>query len=65
VKLGARERIFESFRRSGDFISEGVTGTGLGLTIARDLAREMSGDLRLIDSKQSTTFELILPLTQS
>ena len=65
VQAGARERVFEPFRRSGDSISEGVTGTGLGLTIARDLAREMSGDLRLVDSKQGATFELTLPLAKS
>jgi signal transduction histidine kinase len=65
VKPGSREKIFEPFRRSGDSINEGVTGTGLGLTIARDLAREMNGDLRLIDSKEGATFEFTLPLAKS
>lgn len=65
VRAGAREKIFEPFRRSGDSISEGVTGTGLGLTIARDLAREMNGDLSLVDSEQGAAFKLTLPLSIS
>lgn len=65
VKPGSRKKIFEPFRRSGDSINEGVSGTGLGLTIARDLAREMNGDLRLVDSKEGATFQLTLPLAKS
>ena len=38
-----RARIFERFYRMADH--ERVTGTGLGLPIARDLARPMGGDL--------------------
>lgn len=60
-----RQKIFEPFRRSGDFVNEGVSGTGLGLTIARDLAREMGGDLVLVDSKGGAAFELSLPLYKS
>jgi hypothetical protein len=38
-----RDRIFERFYRMSGH--ESVTGTGLGLPIARDLARAMGGDL--------------------
>jgi len=38
-----RERIFERFHRMAGH--ERITGTGLGLPIARDLARRMDGDL--------------------
>ncbi len=45
IASGDRERVFEPFvRLDGD---ERVAGTGLGLTIARDLARAMAGDLAL------------------
>ena len=38
-----RARIFERFQRLA--VHEGVTGTGLGLPIARELARAMGGEL--------------------
>lgn len=39
------ERIFEPFERLTDRLSEGASGTGLGLPIARDLARAHGGDV--------------------
>jgi signal transduction histidine kinase len=41
------QRIFEPFTRLSDSITEGVSGSGLGLSIARDLARAHGGDLTL------------------
>jgi len=41
------ERIFRPFVRLGAPAHEGVPGTGIGLGIARDLARLHGGDLRL------------------
>ena len=38
-----RSRIFERFHRMAGH--ERITGTGLGLPIARDLARQMGGDI--------------------
>ena len=54
-----RDVIFERFRRG----SEGPIGTGfgLGLTIARGLARRMGGDLVLRSSRSPTCFSLELP----
>ena len=60
-----RQRIFEPFERVHDSTNEGSSGTGLGLSIARDLARQMAGDLRLIDSDGGCIFELTLPLLKA
>ena len=55
-----RSRIFERFYRMA--AHEKVTGTGLGLPIARDLARAMSGELDVASVPGSgTTFVLVLP----
>ena len=55
-----RERIFERFYRMADH--EAVTGTGLGLPIARDLARAMGGELDAASSLGvGSSFVLVLP----
>lgn len=53
------ESIFQKFSRFAD----GVAGTGLGLYIARGLARAHGGDLLLRDSSENgCTFLLMLPI---
>jgi len=53
----AREHIFERFHRGA--VQEDVTGHGLGLNLARELARLHGGDLRLIRSDENwTEFEV-------
>jgi signal transduction histidine kinase len=55
-----RARIFERFYRLAGH--ERITGTGLGLPIARDLARAMGGDLGVASVPGSgSTFVLALP----
>jgi signal transduction histidine kinase len=55
-----RIRIFERFERLADH--ERVTGTGLGLPIARDLARRMDGDLEVASHPGTgSAFVLVLP----
>jgi signal transduction histidine kinase len=55
-----RSRIFERFYRMSGH--ERVTGTGLGLPIARDLARSMGGDLDVASVLGSgSSFVLALP----
>jgi signal transduction histidine kinase len=61
VPAGMRERIFSPFVRASDEPTEGVSGAGLGLSIARDLARRMNGDLALMPSEKGALFELRLP----
>ena len=46
VPRGAEERIFEQFYRAHDSLSSGVQGSGLGLTLARQIMRAHGGDLR-------------------
>jgi signal transduction histidine kinase len=55
-----RVDIFERFHRLAGH--EGITGTGLGLPIARDLARRMGGDLDVASVPGSgSAFVLVLP----
>lgn len=57
----ARKRIFEAFERVYSKTSEGAGGTGLGLTIARELATRMGGELTLLETSDSAIFRLLLP----
>ncbi len=59
-----RERIFDAFEQLGDPSRSGSMrhGTGLGLTIARQLAALLRGDLRLeSDGGPGAVFRLCLP----
>ncbi|HYG36330.1 MAG TPA: HAMP domain-containing sensor histidine kinase, partial [Clostridia bacterium] len=45
VPPGAEEKIFEKFYRAHDSLSSGIQGSGLGLTLARQIARAHGGDV--------------------
>jgi len=53
-----RERVFETFYRAG---TAPGTGTGLGLSLVRRLAREQNGDARIVASDAGCTVEVWLP----
>ena len=55
-----RTRIFEPFARATH--EDGRTGTGLGLPLARQLARAMHGDLVLVPSERGGYFRATLRL---
>ncbi|MDK2970294.1 MAG: hypothetical protein PWP23_49 [Candidatus Sumerlaeota bacterium] len=57
-----RSRIFRPFHRVDDSLTARSTGTGIGLSIARALARLHGGDLQLTASSTGSTFEFHLPL---
>jgi signal transduction histidine kinase len=45
VPAGLEEKIFEQFYRAHDSLHSGIPGTGLGLTLARQIARAHGGDV--------------------
>ena len=45
VPAGCAEKIFEQFYRAHDSLSSGIQGSGLGLTLARQIARAHGGDV--------------------
>ncbi|MEZ6233141.1 MAG: ATP-binding protein [Phycisphaerales bacterium] len=63
VPTAERARIFAAFHRAKHHEASPSPGLGLGLALSRGLAREMNGDLRLLDEPTGAAFELSLPLT--
>lgn len=62
VSAGDRERVFEPFHR-GEHARE-VSGAGLGLGIAREIARRHGGDLELDSARSPTRFVVRLPAAE-
>jgi signal transduction histidine kinase len=60
IPAAAARRVFEPFVRLSERVSEGASGTGIGLTIARELARLHGGDLVLEPSAAGARFRLTL-----
>jgi signal transduction histidine kinase len=61
IPADCREAVFEPFVRLSDELTEGVSGTGIGLAISRELARLHGGELRLAPVDEGACFELELP----
>ena len=56
-----RESVFEAFVQTEQGLTRRRDGTGLGLTISRELARRMGGDLTLRGMDKGSCFTLWLP----
>jgi signal transduction histidine kinase len=61
VAAGQRERIFEKFHRVDDALTAEKSGAGLGLSIARQLARGLGGEL-CYEDREGGGAEFVLTL---
>jgi signal transduction histidine kinase len=59
IPAALREKVFRPFYRASDRI-EGPAGTGIGLSIARKLARMHGGDVVLLPCENGARFQVIL-----
>ena len=66
VPQGSEEKIFEKFYRAHDSLSSGIQGSGLGLTIARQIARAHGGNI-VYEPREGggSCFNLWLPIKPS
>ena len=60
------ETIFDSFTQAGTDITRKFGGTGLGLTISRQLVNLMEGDISVkSELQQGTTFTVLIPFEEA
>jgi signal transduction histidine kinase len=64
VPAGSEQKIFDQFYRAHDSLSSGIQGSGLGLTLARQIARAHGGDVVYVRRDGGgSCFSLRLPCT--
>ncbi len=63
IPSGKRRTVFEPFERLRSDLAEGVSGTGIGLTISRELAQLHRGTLTVCPQyREGARFILTLPI---
>ena len=63
IPMDMQDRIFDKFTQLDNSVTRNHGGTGLGLTISRDLAKLLQGRIDLdSDTGRGATFSLIIPL---
>lgn len=60
IPAAERDRIFQPFYRISSKLTDGITGTGIGLGIVRELAQLHGGDVTLLLVERGACFEVSL-----
>jgi two-component system, OmpR family, phosphate regulon sensor histidine kinase PhoR len=61
VERSQMRKIFTLFYRPGNELTRETPGTGIGLALARQLARAMGGDVDVFNRDPGAEFQLVLP----
>jgi signal transduction histidine kinase len=66
IAASDQQRVFDKFQQVGDTLTGKPRGTGLGLTICRDIVAYHGGQL-ILDSQpgQGSTFTMVLPIART
>ncbi len=66
IAPGDQQRVFDKFQQVGDTLTGKPKGTGLGLTICRDIIAYHGGQLMLESQPgQGSTFTIVLPIART